>query len=173
MRTKVKRILRLAKGYYGRAKSCYRIAKNRVEKGLQYAYVSRKLRKREKRSEWISSINAATREQGVRYSEFMSGLLKQNVGLNRKMLALLAQNEPLSFSSILSYVVATQGYKRTASHVRRGIRSGLVASTQPLPPVIQYAVETPVYEQRAQKKAERRQAREAKSMRQFEINEEF
>lgn len=91
----------MAKGFRGRSKNCYLIAKHRVEKSLQHAYVGRKLKKRNARKEWIVSLNAATREHGMNYSLFMNGLQNANVEINRKVLAELAKSEPFAFKSIL------------------------------------------------------------------------
>ena len=96
-----KKVIKMAKGFRGRAKNCYRIAKNRVEKSLQHAYVGRKLKKRDVRKKWIVALNAATREHGMNYSLFMHGLKNANVELNRKVLAELAVSEPYTFKSIL------------------------------------------------------------------------
>ena len=88
-------------GFRGKAKNCYRVAKPRVQKALQYAYVSRKLRKREFRSLWVQQINAATRQHGLSYSRFMHGLQLADVQLNRRSLAALAQTEPDSFDAVV------------------------------------------------------------------------
>ncbi len=96
-----KKILKMAKGYRGRAKSCFRIAIQRVEKALQYAYRDRKNRKRDFRGLWIQRINAATREHGLVYSKFISGLKAANVDLDRKVLADLAVREPETFAQIV------------------------------------------------------------------------
>jgi large subunit ribosomal protein L20 len=81
------RILEMAKGFTGRNKNVYRAAVPRVEKALQYAYVGRKLKKRDARAEWIAQINSATREYNIKYNAFMHGLVSSNVMLNRKMLS--------------------------------------------------------------------------------------
>lgn len=98
------KILKLAEGFRGRSKSCFKIAKGRVEKALQYAYISRKLKKRDFRKLWIQRINAAVREHGIAYGQFMSGLNKANVLLDRKMLSELCVNEPLSFKALVDTV---------------------------------------------------------------------
>lgn len=102
----LKKVLKLAKGFYGRNKNCNRIARERVEKSLQYAYVSRRLNKRDQRSNWITQINAGTRLYGTKYSDFVRGLAVSDIGLNRKMLADLAINEPYSFKALVDH--ATQ-----------------------------------------------------------------
>ena len=89
-----KKILKEAKGFFGRKKNVWTVAKNAVEKGWQYAYRDRKAKKREFRSLWIQRINAATREYGMSYSTFMGKLKEANIDLDRKVLADLAMNHP-------------------------------------------------------------------------------
>ena len=96
-----KKILKLAKGYRGRSKSCYRIAVQRVEKALQYAYRDRRNRKRDFRGLWIQRINAGTREHGLTYSKFINGLIKAGIEIDRKVLADLAVYEPAAFKTIV------------------------------------------------------------------------
>ncbi|MBT2558436.1 50S ribosomal protein L20 [Hymenobacter sp. ISL-91] len=96
-----KKIMRLAKGYYGRRKNVWTVAKNAVEKGLLYAYRDRKVKKREFRALWIQRINAGAREHGLSYSQFMGGLKKAGIELNRKVLADLALNHPEAFKGIV------------------------------------------------------------------------
>ncbi len=95
-----KKVLDRAKGYRGRAKNCYRIAAERTEKGLQYAYRDRRAKKRTFRALWIQRINAAAREHGLVYSTFVSGLKKAGVELDRKILADLAVHEPETFAAL-------------------------------------------------------------------------
>jgi large subunit ribosomal protein L20 len=126
-------IFKLAKGFRGRNKNCIRQARNRVEKALQHSYVSRKLKKREFRAEWITRTNAAAREHDVRtrlvmaavaarvsltirptgvqlrYSTLVSGLHEQNIQLNRKMLSELAMTEPFSFKALVDQVKQMKG----------------------------------------------------------------
>ena len=92
-----KKILKMATGYRGRAHKCFRIALERVEKALQYAYRDRKVKKREFRALWIQRINAAVREQGLKYSEFIHGLDKAEIKTDRKVMAEMAVNAPESF----------------------------------------------------------------------------
>ncbi len=99
-RARHKKILELAKGYRGRAKNCYRIAIEKVEKALQYAYRDRKVKKRDFRGLWIQRINAAVREQGLVYSQFINGLKLANISLDRKVLADMAVKEPAVFAQI-------------------------------------------------------------------------
>ncbi|MBP9693024.1 MAG: 50S ribosomal protein L20 [Alphaproteobacteria bacterium] len=96
-----KKILKLAKGYRGRSKNCYRIALERVEKALQYAYRDRRNRKRDFRALWIQRINAGVREHGLTYSRFVNGLTKAGVEIDRKVLADLAVREPAAFKAIV------------------------------------------------------------------------
>ena len=93
--------MRLAKGYYGRRKNVWTVAKNAVEKGLLYAYRDRKVKKREFRALWIQRINAGAREHGLSYSQLMGGLKKAGIELNRKVLADLALNHPVAFKGIV------------------------------------------------------------------------
>lgn len=96
-----KKILKLAKGYRGRSKSCYRIAIEKVEKGLQYSYRDRRNRKRDFRGLWIQRINAALREHGVVYSKFMGMLKKAGIEIDRKMLSELAISNPAEFAQVI------------------------------------------------------------------------
>ena len=100
-RKRRKKILKNAKGYFGRRKNVYTIAKNAVEKGLNYAYRDRKNKKRVFRSLWITRINAAARQHGFSYSELINKLKIQGVEINRKVLADLAMNDPEKFSLII------------------------------------------------------------------------
>ena len=99
-----KKILKLAKGYRGRAKNCYRIALQRVEKALQYAYRDRRNRKRDFRSLWIIRINAAVREHGITYGRFIYGLKLAGINLNRKVLAEMAVNHKNEFANLIKVV---------------------------------------------------------------------
>jgi large subunit ribosomal protein L20 len=103
-RARRKRILKQAKGFYGKRKNVYTVAKNVLEKGLTYRYVGRKLKKREYRSLWIARINAGVREEGLTYSVFMNMLVKKGVTLDRKILADMAMNHPESFKSLIASV---------------------------------------------------------------------
>ncbi|MCW3079501.1 MAG: ribosomal protein, partial [Segetibacter sp.] len=97
-------ILDQAKGYYGKRKNVYTVAKNIVEKGMTYSYVGRKLKKREYRTLWIARINAAVRAEGMTYSEFINALSVKGIDLNRKVLADIAMNEPASFTALVASV---------------------------------------------------------------------
>ncbi len=103
-RARHKKILKLAKGYRGRAKNCYRIAIQRVEKALRYAYRDRRNKKRDFRALWIQRINAAVREHGLIYSRFIAGLKTAKIDLDRKILSDLAIREPETFASIVEKV---------------------------------------------------------------------
>ena len=103
-RARRKRILKQAKGFYGKRKNVYTVAKNIVENGMTYSYVGRKLKKREYRQLWIARINAAVREEGLTYSQFIDRLNKKGIELNRKVLADLAMNQPESFKALINSV---------------------------------------------------------------------
>jgi len=103
-RARKKRILKQAKGFYGKRKNVYTVAKNVLEKGLTYSYVGRKLKKRDYRSLWIVRINAAVREEGMKYSEFINKLKVKGIELDRKVLADLAMNNPESFKQLVNSV---------------------------------------------------------------------
>jgi len=103
-RTRRKKILKMAKGYYGARKNVWTVAKNAVEKGLLYAYSGRKQRKRQFRSLWILRINAGAREHGMTYSQLMGKLSKKGIELNRKVPADLAMNHPAAFKAVLDQV---------------------------------------------------------------------
>jgi large subunit ribosomal protein L20 len=93
--------MELAKGYFGRKKNVWTVAKNAIEKGLVYAYRDRKAKKREFRSLWIARINAGVRLHGMSYSEFMGKAKKSSIDLNRKVLADLAMNHPTAFEAVV------------------------------------------------------------------------
>src|SRR3954452_16481038 len=99
-----KGILKQAKGFYGKRKNVYTVAKNIVEKGMTYSYVGRKLKKREYRRLWIARINAAVREEGLTYSQFIHLLNTKGIAIDRKILADIAMNEPESFKSLVASV---------------------------------------------------------------------
>lgn len=105
-RARHKKVLALAKGYRGRRKNVFRIAKQAVMKAGQYAYRDRRTRKRVFRRLWIARINAASRSMGITYSKFMAGLKKAQIDIDRKVLADLAVNDPAAFSSIIDKVKA-------------------------------------------------------------------
>jgi large subunit ribosomal protein L20 len=100
-RARRKKILKQAKGYFGARSKVYTVAKNAVEKGLQYSYRDRKAKKREFRSLWIQRINAGARMHGTTYSQLMHGLSEKNIELNRKVLADMAMNHPQTFEQIV------------------------------------------------------------------------
>jgi len=101
-----KKVLKLAKGYVGRSHSTFRPALERVEKGLQYAYRDRRNKKRDFRGLWIQRINAGVREHGMTYSQFMNGILKAGVEVDRKVMADLAAREPAAFKALVDQAQA-------------------------------------------------------------------
>ncbi len=116
-----KKIVDQAKGYYGRRKNIYRVAKQAVEKAGQYAYRDRKRRKRNFRALWIQRINAAVREHGLTYGRFIDGLLKAEIAVDRKVLADLAVREPEAFAVLVAQAKGALGYLEpieTTTHIR-------------------------------------------------------
>ncbi len=109
-----KKILKLAKGYRGRAKNCFRTAVQRVEKGLQYAYRDRRNKKRDFRKLWIQRINAGARQNGLVYSQFINGLKLAGIELDRKVLSDLATLEPESFKAIAQQAANALNAKKAA-----------------------------------------------------------
>ena len=105
-RRRRKRILEMAKGYYGAKSRLYRIATEAVDKALRYAYRDRRNKKREFRSLWIVRINAALRALGMTYSQFINGLIKAEININRKVLADMAVKDPKAFTALVETVKA-------------------------------------------------------------------
>lgn len=103
-RERRKKIMKMAKGYYGRRKNVWTVAKNAVEKALSYQYRDRKTRKRNFRSLWIMRINAGARMHGISYSQLINKLKQANIQLNRKVLADLAMNHPDAFKAVIDRV---------------------------------------------------------------------
>ena len=103
-RARRKKVMKLAKGYFGRRKNVWTVAKNAVEKAMQYAYSGRKQKKRNFRALWIMRINAGAREHGMSYSQLMGACKKNNIELNRKVLADLAMNHPEAFKAVVDQV---------------------------------------------------------------------
>ena len=103
-RARRKKVLKLAKGYFGRRKNVWTVAKNAVEKALLYAYRDRRNKKRNFRALWITRINAGARLHGMSYSQFMGSLKKHQIELNRKVLADLAMNQPEAFKALVQKV---------------------------------------------------------------------
>ena len=101
---KRRKILKSAKGYWGAKSKLYRVAREQVMKSGNYAYIGRKLRKRDMRQLWIARINAGCRINGLSYSKFMHGLKLNNIELNRKVLADMAVNDPASFTELCAKV---------------------------------------------------------------------
>jgi large subunit ribosomal protein L20 len=102
-----KKVLEQSKGFVGRSSTNYRIARERLEKSLQYAYRDRRVKKREFRALWIQRINAAVREQGLTYSRFIAGLKALNIDLDRKVLSAIAYDDTAAFNEIVAKVKAT------------------------------------------------------------------
>ena len=103
-RARRKKILKQAKGYYGRRKNVWTVAKNAVEKAMLYAYRDRRTKKRNFRSLWITRINAGARQHGMSYSQFMGKVKSNNIELNRKVLADLAMNNPGAFKAVVEKI---------------------------------------------------------------------
>ena len=103
-RAKHKKVIKKAKGYYGRRKNVFRVAVQSVEKAMQYSYRDRRAKKREFRSLWIQRINVGVRAEGITYSKFINGLNKSGIKLDRKVLADIAYNDPQAFKSIVKKV---------------------------------------------------------------------
>ncbi len=104
-----RKIIKQAKGYYGRRKNTFRIANQAVEKAGQYAYRDRKVKKRNFRSLWIQRINAAAREHGLTYGRFINGLSRAGIAIDRKVLADLAVSEPEAFKALIAKTEAAAG----------------------------------------------------------------
>lgn len=103
-RARRKKVMKLSKGYFGRRKNVWTVAKNAVEKGLGYAYEGRKQKKRSFRGIWIQRINAGVRQHGLSYSQFMGQVNAKGIKLNRKVLADLALNHPEAFKAVVEQV---------------------------------------------------------------------
>ena len=101
---KRRKVFKLSKGYFGAKSKQYRAASEQVRRSLRYAYIGRKLKKREYRRLWIARINAAARMNGISYSVLMNGLKKNNITINRKMLADIAVNDPAAFAKLVETV---------------------------------------------------------------------
>ena len=117
-----KKLIKLAKGYTGRT-NCYTVALQRVTKARTYAYIGRKLKKREFRSMWIQRINAGSRMYGVKYNQVIHKMNMSNVILNRNVLSELAMTEPLSFKSIIEI---TNVVSKKAKHARKATKKVLL-----------------------------------------------
>lgn len=101
-----KKVINLSKGFIGRSKNCFRSAIERLEKSMQYAYRDRRTKRRDLRRLWIIRINAAVREHGLKYSQFIYGLEKANINIDRKVLSELAVNDKVAFAEIVNKVKA-------------------------------------------------------------------
>ncbi len=113
-RRRRKKVLKQAKGYYSSKSRLFRPATETVDKGLQYAYRDRRAKKREFRSLWIIRINAGLKAAGITYSQFIAGLKKAEIGLNRKALADIAYNDPAAFNRLAETVKKKLGIKKAA-----------------------------------------------------------
>lgn len=113
-RKRHKKIIKLAKGYRGRAKSCFRVAIQKVEKALRYAYRDRRNRKRDFRGLWIQRINAGARQHGLNYARFMHGVKLAGITLNRKMLAEIAATDATAFKAICDSAQTALDSKKAA-----------------------------------------------------------
>ena len=103
-RARRKKVMKKAKGYFGRRKNVWTVAKNAVEKAMLYSYRDRRTKKRTFRALWITRINAGARQHGMSYSQFMGKMKSNNIELNRKVLADLAMNHPEAFEAIINKV---------------------------------------------------------------------
>ena len=127
-----KKYMKLAEGFYGRAKNCLRITIPRVEKSLVKAYIGRKLRRRTVRREWIATINSATRDLDMKYSHFICGLNRSNIKLDRKILADLAKYEPYSFKAVVDEVkVQFEYYQQKRKYtIEEMVKRNLLTNTK-------------------------------------------
>lgn len=161
-----KKVLKLAKGYFGRRKNVWTVAKNAVEKGLTYAYRDRKQKKRNVRSVWIVRINAAVREFGMSYSEFIGKLNAKEITLSRKALADLALNHPEAFKAIVNEVKDATPVSRPDNTPKAKAPVAIAKSEAPkkavkkaapkakeVEAVVETTVETPAAEEAPVKKA--------------------
>ncbi|KAN0004708.1 hypothetical protein ACTFIU_001946 [Dictyostelium citrinum] len=113
----IDKVFNLAKGFFGRSKNCKSLARERVEKGLEYNYVSRKLKKRDFRKMWIERINAGARQHGMTYSDFQRGLIASGIQINRKILSELAVSEPFSFKVLVDHSKNTVSNLQPKSYI--------------------------------------------------------
>ncbi|EFA74733.1 hypothetical protein PPL_11764 [Heterostelium album PN500] len=113
----IDKIFKLAKGFYGRSKNCKSLARERVEKSLEYNYVSRRLVKRDMRSMWIQRINAGARQHDLTYNAFTRGMVASNIQINRKILSELAITEPYSFKALTDYAKVTLSKLHGTSYI--------------------------------------------------------
>jgi large subunit ribosomal protein L20 len=161
-----KKYYKLAKGFYGRNKNCRRTMVPRVEKSLVYAYRDRRVRRRLVRTEWILSINAAFREHFLNYSNFIFGLNRSNMKLDRKILADLAKNEPYSFKAVVDEVKLTPRIKELARDdvsYNEAMKRGLIIEGQIIVPVSRPFV-SKIFSDRTPNKLTNEQVQQLKSM---------
>jgi len=140
-----KKYFKLAKGFYGRAKNCHKVAIQKVEKSLQYAYRGRRIRPRLRRREWITTIGAAVRDHGLRYAQFAHALAWSNIRLDRKILADLAINEPFTFKAVADELRLQVGIPvpRPLHTIEHMISENLVVRTR-LPDSTSVRIDKPV-----------------------------
>ena len=132
-RARRKKTLKLAKGYFGRRSNVWTVAKNAVEKGLTYAYRDRRAKKREFRSLWIVRINAACRQHGMSYSQFMGKLNNSDLNINRKVLADLAMNDAEAFKAVFQSVINAGGKKAAKPAAKKAAKTEApVAASEPV-----------------------------------------
>jgi large subunit ribosomal protein L20 len=167
-----KKVLKMAKGYFGRRKNVWTVAKNAVEKGLTYAYRDRKQKKRNVRSVWIVRINAAVREYGMSYSEFIGKCNATNITLSRKALADLALNHPEAFKAIINEVKDATPVSRpdNAPRVKNTAAAVVEAPKAKAAPKAPEAgvIETPAVDASAEEEAPVKKARASKAKKEDE-----
>lgn len=145
--TRKDKIFQLAAGLRGRTKNCFRLAIRRVEKGLLLAYRGRKIKKRTARQEWITQIAAGSREHGLAYSQLINGMGRARIGVDRKMMAMLAQQEPYSFRAIVEEAKASlksivlQGRREPRGEIAPAMVPDGQASTR-----VEQRIDLPVYD---------------------------
>lgn len=163
-RRRRRRILKLAKGYFGRKKNVWTVAKNQVEKGWTYAYRDRRNKKREWRKLWIQRINAAARIHGASYSQFMGKLNASGIALNRKVLADLAMNHADAFKAVFDMAMSSDGAAKPKAQPKPKAKAKPKAEKKPEPaPEPEAPAEEPVAEAPAEEPAAEEPAAEAEA----------
>ncbi len=132
-----KKVLKASKGFVGRSSTNYRIALQRLEKSLQYAYRDRRQKKRDFRGLWIQRINAAVREHGITYSRFIAGLKASGIDLDRKILAAIAYDDPAAFSVIVKQVQDVIAHAAAEDRTVAGLAALTDLPAEPLPAGLQ------------------------------------
>jgi len=123
-----KKVIKMAKGFVGRSKNCFRIALRRVEKSLQYAYRDRRNKKRDVRALWIQRINAAVRLEGLTYSRFIDGAKKVGITADRKILAHIAMQDPVVFREIIQKAKDHITSESHSALLHKGVQKEVVAA---------------------------------------------